>query len=96
MTSEKYLHSQLGSYETSVWFKLTDINSLSMWIIRMFELEIFEAYCKHESIHSINHFVFAEQKLNREKIKGMFESCISKHIERLNKVEKGLKVDKDK
>lgn len=62
----------------------------------MFELEIFEAYSRHESILSINHFVFAEQKINRENIKSMFESCISKHIERLNRIEKGQKVDKGK
>jgi hypothetical protein len=96
MTSEKYLHSQLGSYETSVWFKMTDISSLSMWVIRMFELEIFEAYSAHESIHSLNHFVFAEQKVTREKVKGMLENCISKHIEKFNRFEKSPKIDKSR
>lgn len=32
----KYLHSQLGSYQDSAWFKITTINSFSMWLVRAF------------------------------------------------------------
>jgi hypothetical protein len=32
----KYPHSQLGSYQDSVWFQFTVINSFSMWVVRFF------------------------------------------------------------
>lgn len=81
----KYHHSQLGSYQDSAWFKITTINSFSMWLVRAFELEIFHAYYTHESVHSINRFVFAEECLTRERVRKMLEGIVGSSLEKLTR-----------